>query len=274
MQERIKYINHQNEVLDFGRNGLLVSASDLHDYNWTVTTKNNKLSSFRKEVTTKTLPVVILCKTPEEGVAARNRLMEVAEKDVLAKRPGRLVIGDYYYVCYITGSTKAQYLRTRRQMEAKLTIMSDRPFWVKESQWVFTRSATGDQYGEHLDYPMDYAFDFSTSKPKQLVNQSFTVSNFRMNLFGPGANPVVYIAGHAYGVNCSLEAGEYATIDSAAKTVTKTAVDGTVTNIYNLRRREPYVFEPIPPGGSAVAWDGAAGVNITLLEERSEPKWT
>jgi hypothetical protein len=274
MQERVQYINHMNEVIDFGRNGIYVSASDLHDYSWAVTTKNNKLSTFKKEVTTKTLPVVIFCKTAEEGVAIRNRLMEVAEKDVLAKKPGRLVIGDYYYRCYITGSAKTQYLRTRRCMDVKLTIMSDAPRWVKETLKVFTRTTSGTTGGKSLDYVMDYALDFSPAQQNKLINPNFTASNFIMHLFGPCANPVVYIGGHAYGVNCTLEIGEYATIDSSAKTVTKTAVDGTVTNVFNLRRREPYVFEPIPVGESSVAWDNATGVNITLLEERSEPKWT
>ena len=84
----------------------------------------------------------------------------------------------------------------------------------------------------------------------------------------------VYIAGHAYTVNCDAETGEYITIDSVAKTITKTAKDGTITNIFNLRGRESYIFEKIPTGEISVSWDGDFDIDIILLEERSEPKWT
>ena len=127
MLERLQYKNHMGEVIDFGKSGIFVSANDLHDYSWTISQKNGKISSFKRDVATRSLPVVIFCNTTAEGVAARNRLMEVAEKDVLAKKPGKIIIGDYYYKCYITGSKKSQYLSSRRRMEAALTTTSDEP---------------------------------------------------------------------------------------------------------------------------------------------------
>ena len=127
MLERLRYKNHMGEVIDFGQSGILVSKNDLHDYSWTVTQKNNKISALTRSVTKYTLPVVLLCPTVEAGVAARNRLLEVAEKDVLAKKPGRIIIGDYYLSCYITGSKKSSYLASRRRMETKLTITTDAP---------------------------------------------------------------------------------------------------------------------------------------------------
>lgn len=272
MLERLKYKNHLGEVIDFGRSGIFVSSNDLHDYNWTVTSKNDKISAFKRSVATRTLPVVIFCPTAEAGVAARNRLLEVAEKDVLAKKPGRIIVGDYYFSCYVTGSKKANYLRTRRRMEAKLTLVSDAPYWVRESTHSFRKAGSEDP---GFGYPFDYAFDFTSGvRSVALVNTSFTASNFRLIFFGPCKDPVVYVGGHPYGVNCTLAVGEYATVDSASKTITKTAPDGTTTNLFNLRRRDAYIFQPIPPGQSAVSWDDDLGVDIILLDERSEPKWT
>ena len=271
MQERMQYKNHLNETLDFGQAGLFISNNDLHDYCWAVSTKNNKISYFKREVKESTLTVVIFCKTAAEGVAARNRLMEVAEKDVLAHKPGQLIVGDYYYKCYITCSQKSKYLASRCKMEAKLTIMSDAPVWVRETTSSF-RKLGSSGYG--LDYKFDYTFDYTPIFTKGVLsNENFTTSNFRMRIYGPCSNPVVYVAGHAYGVNCTLTSGEYLTIDSAAKTITKVAVDGTTTNIFNLRSRAEYVFEPIPDGSNLVTWTGDFGIDITLLEERSEPKW-
>lgn len=272
MLERLKYKNHMGEVIDFGQSGIFVSGNDLHDYSWTVNQKNNKISSFSRAVTYRTLPVTIFCSTVEEGVAARNRLMEVAEKDVLAKKPGQIIIGDYYYKCYITESKKSKYLASRRKLEAKLTICSDLPYWVREDKHSFRK--TGDA-SPGLDYPYDYTFDFTPSfKSTMLINTDFTASNFRMIIYGPCTNPVVYVAGHAYSIKCTVAMGEYLVIDSVAKTVNLTATDGTITNVFNLRSRESYVFEKIQPGSNIVTWGGEFGVDIILLEERSEPKWT
>lgn len=271
MQERLQYKNHMGEIIDFGKSGIFVSASDLHDYNWTVSQKNGKISSFKRDVENRKLPVIIFCSTAEEGVAARNRLLEVAEKDVLAKKPGKIIIGDYYYRCYITGSRKSKYLTSRRRMEAELTTTSDESCWVRENLHSFRKGFTS----VGLDYPHDYSFDYTSAFSQAvLANTDFTASNFRMNIFGPCSSPTVYVSGHAYVVNSEAKAGEYITIDSVAKTVTKTATDGTITNIFNLRGRDSYVFEKIRAGANTVIWDGDFGVDIILLEERSEPKWT
>lgn len=272
MQERLQYMNHVGEVIDFGQFGIFVSGNDLHDYSWEVSTKNNKISDFRRTVTQRTLPVTIFCETVAEGVAARNLLMEVAEKDILAKKPGQIIIGDYYYKCYITESKKSKYLASRRKMEVTLILYSDAPYWVREEQHTF-RKGGGAVSG--LDYPFDYAFDFTSSLVRNVLpNTDFTASNFRMFIYGPCTDPVIYIADHAYGVNCEVGEEEYITIDSVAKTVTLTANNGTVTNVFNLRRRESYVFEKIPVGDNVVAWSGDFGADVILLEERSEPKWT
>lgn len=272
MQEHLKYKNHMGEVIDFGQDGIFVAHSDLHDYNWSVSKKNNKISSFEREVTNRSLPVTILCPTAEDGLAARNRLMEVAEVDVLAKKPGRIIIGDYYYTCYITGSKKSSYLRSHRRMETQLTITSDAPYWVREALHSFRQKGAA---GQGIDYPHDYGFDFTSDFMRsELVNTGFTASNFRMVIYGPCTNPAVYVSGHAYVVNCEVAVGEYLTIDSVAKTITKTAADGAITNVFNLRGRESYIFEKIQVGANTVTWGGDFGVDIILLEERSEPKWT
>ena len=269
MLERLQYKNHMGETIDFGNAGIFVKASDLHDYNWTISQKNGKISSFKRDVATRTLPVVIFCSTVSEGVAARNRLLEVAEKDVLSNKPGRIIIGEYYYKCYITGSKKSEYLKSRRLMNVSLTIMSDEPVWVRETLNSLNQAGAAVGLAYPYDYPIDYTF-----KRAALVNTDFTASNFRMIIYGACSDPSVYIAGHAYTVNCDAETGEYITIDSVAKTITKTAKDGTITNVFNLRGRESYIFEKIPTGEISVSWDGDFDIDIILLEERSEPKWT
>ena len=273
MLERITYKNHVNETLEFGNGGLFVNESDLHNFTWSVVSKNNKISSFSRGVITKTLPVVIACTSEADGIAKRNKLFEVAEKDVLANKHGRIILGDYYLKCYVTASKKTGYLQSKRQMAVTLTISTDFPFWIKETMSTFNYGA-GPQ-GNNLDYNNDFPYDYASNLiGKQLNNTGFVSVNFRMRIYGPCENPKVTIAGHDYEVSASLAENEYLTIDSINKTIVLTHTDGSTTNCFNLRNKESYIFEKMPVGMSTVSNNGNFKFDVTLLEERGEPKWT
>ena len=270
MLEQLIYQNHRGEKYEFGKDGIFVKNNDLHDYEWAVTQKGGRIAALDYAVSKRKLPITIICETEEEGIRARNRLMEVTEKDVLAMKHGRIIIGDYYFRCFVTKSEKKKGQWSRRHMEVSLTLTSDFPYWVKEETHVFRKNGEG---GKNLDHSYDHPFDyFSGMGNAKLNNTGFVPTHFRMIIYGACVSPVVYISGHAYQVNCEVASGEYLTIDSIKKTITLTALDGTITNVFNLRNRDSYIFEKIPPGQNSVIWVGDFGVDVTLLEERSEPK--
>lgn len=272
MLEQLKYINHINEVFEFGKYGIYVDSSDLRNYDWTVVSKNDRISGFRRKITKRSLPVIILCETEELAIAAKNRLFEVVEKDILAKKHGKIIIGNYYYKCFVVGSKKTDYLRTKKLFRATLTLTTDYPYWVKESKKAF---GAATQTKEGLDYSFDYPFDyFASIASTEIGNSNFVASNFKMIIYGACSNPTVTIGGHVYQVNCTVGENEYLTIDSTTKRIYVTANDGTEVNHFNDRNKDSYIFECIPSGTSAVAWNGTFGFDIILLEERSEPKWT
>lgn len=278
MLERIQYKNHLDEVLDFGLNGMFVNESDLRNYLWSYTSKNNRISDFSRGIGKKKLPVIIACSSEEEGIAKRNALFEVAEKDVLAKKHGKIIIGDYYMKCFIVGSEKSDYLTGKKSMMVKLVIVTDFPAWVKESTSAFRKydspfaSGAG---GQNLDFPYDYAFDYAPEFLNQnLVNEDFVPTNFRMVIYGPCVAPEIFISGHKYNTSTEIATNEYMVVDSIAKTVDLYRTNGEKVNCFNQRNRESYLFEKIPSGANIVTWEGDFGFDITLLEERSEPKWT
>ena len=273
MLEQLKYKNHLNEVFEFGKDGIFVDTNELHDYEWTVTKKGNRISSLDYAISKRKLPVKIICATEAKGIAARNKLMEVVEKDVLAMKHGKIIIGDYYFRCFVTKSQKKNYLTTKRWMDLTLTLTTDFPYWVKESTTSFGQNIKSGSEGTNLDFAFDYPFDFA-STIKAVNNTGFVGSNFRLIIYGACVNPSVYIAGHLYQVNCDVASSEYLTIDSVSKKIYLTANDGTITNVFKSRNKESYIFKKIPPGENAVIIEGEYGVDITLLEERSEPKWT
>lgn len=273
MLEKIIYKNHINEIVDIGTEKIFVNESDLHDFSWSVTSKNNRITSFKKGVVKKTIPLQIVCESEEEGIEIRNRIFEVMEKDVLAGKHGRIIIGDYYLRCYVTGSKKTDYLTSKRMLTVKLTVQSDFPQWIKETNVTFNSNAGA--VASFLDYPYDYSFDFTNELAGGTINNtSFVPSHFKMYIYGFITNPTLYIAGHEYTVNTEVGTGEYLTIDSMNKTVVLTRYNGEQVNCFNARNKDSYIFEKIPTGTSVITSPGQISFDITLLEERGEPKWT
>lgn len=275
MLERLKYKNHLGEEISFGQGGFFVNQNDLRNFFWNYTSRNNRLSSFKKGVVNKTLTVIIACESEEEGLEKRNELFEVCEKDVLANKHGKFIIGDYYMKCFVVGSTKTDYLYGNHRMTVTLSVVTDFPEWVKESTTLFRKNAETTTGGDFLDYafdyPIDYAYEFAI---QNLINDDFVATNFRLIIYGSCSNPRIFIGGHEYTINADVSSGEHLIIDSAEKTIVLVKSNGEKVNCFNKRSRDSYVFEKIPVGSSSVSWEGEFGFDITLLEERSEPKWT
>ena len=278
MLEQVKFINHLNESMEWGKNGIYVNYNDLHDYSWSIVAENNKISQFEKGIVNKTIPLVMYCSNTEEGLAIKNQLMEIAEKDILAMQYGKIVIGDYYLKCYITGSSKGNYLINKGYLEVTLTISTDLPQWVKETTQSFFKEGSVLDKGvtsKNLDYPFDYTYDYLNSLHERRINNTgFIDAEFEMVIYGTVTKPTIYIGGHTYEVDCEVSNNEYLTINSRTKTIVLTRYNGEKVNCFKHRNKESYVFEKIPSGNNIVIWDGDWGFDITLFEERSEPKWT
>ena len=273
MLEQLKYINHMQETLEFGKGKLFVNESDLHNFSWDVKSKNNRISGFQRGIVNKTIPVFIKCDSEEEGIELKNRLFEVCEKDVLAIKHGSLYCGDYYIKCYVTESNKSEYLIHKGYMQVSVKLSTDIPFWIKETTTTFGFGAGSS--GKNMDFNRDFPTDYTSNLLGQtLSNTGFVPVNFRMRIYGACENPKITIAGHDYEVSASIQANEYLTIDSINKTIVLTHTDGSTTNCFNLRNKESYIFNKIPVGVNEVILNGSFKFDITLLEERSEPKWT
>lgn len=273
MLERFTYTNSYNETLEFGKDCLYVNENDLRDFAWNITSKNNKISSFKKGIVSKTIPVIIKCDSEAEGINLRNRLFEVFEKDVLVKQHGKIHIGDYYLRCFITGSKKTQYLIHKSYLLVSLIVQTDFPEWVKETTTTHKMSVA-DSEG-FLDFPYDFTYDFKNQFVNtNIINEGFIPSNFVLKIEGYANNPTLIIGNHKYSVNVTVGDGEYLTIDSANKTITLNK-SGELVNCFKDRCKDSYIFEKIPPGESVVASSNEQlKFTLTLLEERSEPKWT
>lgn len=52
----------------------------------------------------KTIPLLFIGKTEADGVKIKNQLLDLAEKDIIEKSPGKIIIGDYYMTGYVIRS--------------------------------------------------------------------------------------------------------------------------------------------------------------------------
>ncbi len=311
MLEKLTFKNNEGTTFVSGDGDIYANYSDLHDYLWNYeTTDTDKISQFTRGVVKKKLPLVILCSSEKSGISVRNKLMEIADKDVLTQSPGKIYINDYYLECYIIGSTKSNYLYSKQYMEIELTILTDNPVWTKESTTSFYATTKGTEgetidpiesgtmyEGETLtkpyiqtDYPYDYLrpsdysilyaerdypYEFYSAYGKQVIeNDSYKASNFEMVIYGYVANPSILIGDHIYTVETTIYEGERVVINSRNKTIIKIDAYGNETNIYNSRGKEYSVFQTIPTGTTIVSWSGDWGFDITLYNERSEPEWS
>ena len=276
MREKFIYEDHLGRRFVGLENGVYLNYNDLRDYSWSYDTINSRISRFYRPVRSRKLPLVVLCNSDAEAVAAKNRLHELAETDIEAKIPGKVFVGDYYTNGYITESVKSNYLVKKRLCNIELTLTSDDPAWYREQTHTFLpNSGSTVGIGGGTDYPYDYPYDYALALTgRSIVCDSAGDSAFRLLIYGEASNPSVVIGGHIYTVNGAIGAGETLLIDSLTKTITLTTAKGNKINWFDKRGREDYIFEPIPAGQNTVSWLGTFGFDLTVIEKRSEPRWT
>lgn len=276
MLDSFVYEDHHGRRFVGLENGVYLNANDLRDYSWSYETINDRISRFYRPVKSRKIPLVVSCNSDSEAVTVKNRLLEFAETDISVIIPGKIFVGDYYTNGYITASAKGNYMITKRLCEIDLTLTSDNPAWYKETKHTFVSGESSTVgVGEGTDYPYDYQYDYALSMTgKRIASDAVGGSAFRLLIYGEVTDPVVVIGGHVYSVNGQVKAGEMLLIDSLSKTITLTTALGNKINWFDKRNRESYIFEPIPAGMQSVNWSGNFGFDLTVIEERSEPRWT
>lgn len=271
MRDVIKHTNSKNETLDFSSLGILVNYNDLRDYEWGVKTKNDKITGFYKGVVKKTIPFVF-CVDEYEADEIKNRFYEHFEIDVLQKKKGYFEINGYKYYCFAVKSVKSNYLISKRHLHINVGIATDDSYWIKETSYNADFSSSSAR--TVTKYPFTYPFTYSAPKAVNITNDSFDDTDIIMRFYGTCTNPIVNISNNTYQLYLTLNAGEYAEIDTFKRTITKYSVDGVQSNIFDTRNKSCNIFGKIPQGSFDATTVGVEKVDIVLVERRGEPKWS
>lgn len=264
---KMKYINHYGEEINFGEKGLYINESDLHDYEWSYDIVNKKVVNLENETKK---PKIDVFATGEDRREIANLFFEVINKDVLENEAGRIVIGDYYLEGYFVAKENSKY-SSGKVIKMTLTYVAPNK-WMKKTKFSYMPEESTTLEG--LDYPHDYPHDYKMHRStKPIVNDGYRPCDFEIVFYGAQETPTIIINGHTYQVYTTLQAGEYLIVNSLEKTIRKVLNDGTIQNVFNRRNKDSYIFEKIAVGKATVIRDTDARLDITLIEQRSEPKW-
>lgn len=261
--------NLRSDTLRLGR------GTNFHKWKWIATAVALKLgarvTAFKKDPAVYEAELALFG-TSESKQKLLDDLHDDFELDIRNLTPGRLIWNDYYIECFATESS-TEPDDSNMIVDNTVSFYCPYPFWIKEESRTF-KPRTGSIEESFLDYPYDFPYDFySGISGSETWATGFPFkSDFKMTIFGPAANPRILINGHAYQVFDVIEASEYVVIDSKPGTVEKTTATGQKINIFDLRNKEESVFEELPPGALQISWTGTFGFDLTLYEERSEPR--
>ena len=282
---QIYYKNHNGRVLDLMKWPYMISESDILGYEWSYTAteytgnkSGSAISDVRKKTAKGTVKIAVAARTKREYSEALEAFLSVVESDLLAGVPGKLYVDEYYYLCYVYGSTKKEWESVAPFLINTLKIVSPYPLWCREISKSFLKIGSGAVIRSediYLQYPVAYPYRYTMPQNAGFIsNDHYTDCDFKMIIYGPCTDPAIRINGHLYEVKATLYAGEYILIDSRENTVVRYLIDGRTQNLFNQRNKESNLFQKIPAGRCAILWNAAAfGFDLTLFQERSEPEW-
>lgn len=237
-----------------------------------VNANRKKIERFYRTGISKKITLQIYADTKAEFDGIMDRLNEITDTDIIEQKPGKLWVGDYYLECYITELDPKDYDDIFYTVDVDATIEAFTPYWINKSTHTFHSYGITSNYNKR--YPGRYPYRYANGLTSNyIVNPNYTPSNFQMIIYGPVVNPQITVGVNTYLVNIVLEEREYLMIDSRNKTITKFLKNGEKVNAYHNRQKGKEFFEKIRTGRQMVQWTGKFDFDITVIEERSIPKW-
>lgn len=273
--DRLYYQTARGKVIFFDRAStvnIAIEKNPFFDSEWSYDSAYGKIRNFTKGITTRKM-VINVYGDDSKRVETLNRMNDVFDNAIDKGEAGTLYCDDWTIKGYFFASVKDS-VATRSHTKVNLTFVTDDPVWRRSREYIFTadgRGRAGDPLGS---YPHGYPWGYASPIIVQNIINSFDKPcNVKIQIFGPCINPVMYIGQNKYSVNCEIYAGDYLEIDTVSKTVIIHREDGTKENAFMFRAPDAYIFEKIAEGNNGLTILPTATVSISVIEERSEPKW-
>ncbi|MBE6754056.1 MAG: hypothetical protein E7559_06890 [Ruminococcaceae bacterium] len=276
---KVHYENSRGETVRLDEPPLLLKEGELFNVRWRLSTarrpmgEGERLLYGRRQCEERTVTVAVAAGSTEQLAAVLERLNAVMEYDLHSGRAGRLWVGEQYLSCWCTASTKKLSCDFPSIAEVQLKLYPESPAWCTERVYRFTTGGSEEVSGHK--YPCGYPRRYGTGNRELVMNnRSVAPAPMRIVFYGAAVNPRLLAGGSDIGINISLDEGEYAVIDQLAREVYMVDRAGVRTNCFDKRRKNGMTFNNVPSGSSTVQVVSGGRVDITLVEQRSEPRWT
>jgi len=271
--------------------GTLLLENDLLNYDWSLETADSpdgyggRVIGFRRGVTMKKVPVQIWTRTNAqdpggffnggEEIYKDNVywLQKIFDADIIAKKPGKLYVGDWWVKAYVVASEKTEWNDDLPYMINTLTFAIESAYWNMEEWYSFPAYET--MGGSGFRYPGKYPAKYCMTGGVKYIRPWLYDRELPMviTVYGPAQNPAFTIAGNVYTVLTEITEGERLVIDQLERTVHKITATGDVVNEFNNRGKESSVFEPLPAGywEIPVYYSGNFAFEVKLYTQVTEP---
>lgn len=275
MRFNVKYTGAGGEV-DMSTAPILYKEHDFmkraHNYSATslVSGLGSKLSRFYREAREYTIQLSVWGADMHDTL---NNMADVFERDVFLGVPGRLQVNNEYLPCYVIDSEVGDWTLAGNGVTVELTILAEKPLWIREELLSFGTFTAGSASGFILPTAIPFGLTANPGIRQFTIDHHASVPA-EISLFGPFVNPSFSIGSHIYQINGILTAGERFVINQRNKTVVKITNSGEIINAFNLRSKVYSVFEPITIGGNTLSYSGEFAIRLVLFYERGEPHWS
>lgn len=230
-----------------------------------------RVKRFYKDTQEASLKLSIMTDTADEFNKVMYDIHRIFDRDIRQLKPGKLWWNGFYKEVFAVETSNDEFDELFESVERDVTFISVHPYWIKTHRYQYLDLShnTGS-----LDYDFDYDFDYDMEELIEVIdNDCIDKANFELKFYGPAQNPSVLVGDHQYELLTELEEGEYAVVNSLTKKIIQYDIYGNAENIFYLRSRDSYIFEPIPEGTTTISRDRNLKVDITLFDERGEPTW-
>lgn len=282
MQYDVYYLNSADEKLDLCTWPYMIYDGDILEYDWSYESTSNygkaggKIKSFTKGVEKKVLNITIAGRSELVYRKAVDKLADAIEYDVVNLTPGKLFVNGSYIECYIKGIKPDEWVCSCDFMNVELILSVEYPFWLKKKEYIFRK--TEQTSANNKKYAYRYPWRYPNGQTQGVIYQDYIKPcDFILTLNGPAVNPSVEINGKNYGILDDVESSEYVVIDTRLGYVRKylnNTGKSAYQNLYDVRTRDNDIYEKLPKGTLPVTWTGEFTFALTLIEERSLPRWS
>lgn len=275
------YEGSDGSIIDFMKYPIFAQSPEtLTENKWNYATISGvnglgRVKRFYKDTQEASLTLSIMTETADEFNKVMYDIHRTFDRDIRQLKPGKLWWNGFYKEVFAVETSQGDFEELFEAVEREVSFISVYPYWVKTHKYQYLDLSQNTGSLDYDDSVLDYDdFDYDLEELIEVIeNDCIDKANFEITFYGPCQNPSVTVGSHVYELLTDLESGEYATVNSLTKKILQYDVYGNVENIFHLRSRDSYIFEPIPEGTTTISRDKSLKVDITLFDERGEPEW-